>query len=177
MADPVAQVWNALQSGASPIVVVYYADLGLRSAVVDEVVSIAPPDWVVHRCTSVVEALEHPDRLVLLCPQEERTVIEDLDGIRDAFAGRSVPVVLFLLRDGDGARYLRDTLGLVGWVRGSEIDPDLAAAIDEQTERERFEAQTGATVEEWLGRYRAGLEQNDPSGLATTYWALLLERQ
>lgn len=177
MPDPAAEVWNALNSGASPIVVVYYPDLGARRAAVEEVASIASPKWPLHETTTVSDAWEHPDSLVLLIPEDERTVVEDLDGLRDAFGARTRPVVLFLMRDGDGARLLPTTLSLVGWVRGSDVDPDRAADIDEEAERQKFERLTGMTVEAWLVRYRAGEVPADAPGLARTYRALLLERR
>lgn len=177
MADPAAEVWNALNSGATPIVVVYYPDLGARRAAVEEVASIASPRWPLHETSSVPDALEHPDSLVFLIPGDERAAVEDLDGLRDAFGTRRLPVVLFLMRNGDGARLLPETLGLVGWVRGNDVDPDRAAQIDEKAERREFERLTGETVESWLARYRAGDVPADAAGLARTYRALLLERR
>lgn len=177
MADPTAEVWNALNSGATPIVVVYYPDLGVRREAVASVASIASPRWAIHETTSIMDALAHPDDLVFLLPDDELAAVEDLDGLRDAFGARSLPMVLFLVRGGDGVRALPTTLGLVGWIRGNDVDPDLAAEIDEKAERRVFEQLTGESVEAWLGRYRKGDVPTDARGLARTYRALLLERQ
>lgn len=75
MIDVTAQLWNALNSGATPIIVVYYHDLGTRRSVMDQVLSIAPPDWPVRETSSIDEALSQPDALVLLTPQDERRAI------------------------------------------------------------------------------------------------------
>ncbi|WP_152622342.1 hypothetical protein [Archangium violaceum] len=179
MPDPVASIANAIQrDGGDGIVVVYYPDLGVRDWLVSEVESIAAVETSV-RTDSVKDARTHMDSLVLLLPANERAAVEELDGARDQFLEpkRAYPVVLFLLRDGDGARALREAPSLASWVRGSDPDPELLAEVDVEAERRAFEAGAGASPEEWLARWRAKEIPMDASNVVLSYRASLLERR
>lgn len=101
------------------------------------------------------EALDHPDRLALYLPVDEREAVEELDGCRERLRARGpFPLVLFLMRDGAGQRALAEAPGLASWVRGSDPDPELLAEIDPTAERAAFVEATGSAPEEWLARWR-----------------------
>ncbi|ATB35854.1 hypothetical protein CYFUS_001268 [Cystobacter fuscus] len=179
MNNPVASIANAIQrDGGDGIVVVYYPDLGTRDWLVDEVESIAGADMSV-RTDSVAEARQRPDALVLLTPVNERAAIEELDGTRDQLLEprRKHPVVLFLLRDGDGTRALREAPSLASWIRGSDPDPERLAEVDVEAERQAFEAENGASPEEWLSRWRANGIPRDARTVVLSYRASLLEKR
>ena len=136
MNNPVASIANAIQrDGGDGIVVVYYPDFGTRDWLLDEVESIAGAEISV-RTDSVAEARRRSDALVLLTPVNERAAVEELDGTRDQFLEprRKHPVVVFLLRDGEGARALREAPSLASWIRGSDPDPEPGGAPDSSAE-------------------------------------------
>lgn len=179
MQNPVASIANAIErDGGDGIVVVYYPDLGVRDWLVNEVESIASAEVSV-RTGSVEEARRRPDALVLLLPANERAAVEELDGVRDQFLEpkRAHPVVLFLLRDGDGARALREAPGLASWIRGSDPDPERLAEFDVDAERSAFEAEVGTSPEEWLARWRANEVPMGTHTLVLSYRASLLEKR
>jgi len=179
MQNPVASIANAIErDGGDGIVVVYYPDFGVRDWLVNEVESIAGAEVSV-RTSSVGEARERADALVLLLPVNERAVVEELDGVRDQFLEpkRAHPVVLFLLREGDGARALREAPSLASWVRGSDPDPERLAEVDVEAERRVFEAEVGASPEEWLALWRANKIRMEPRTIMLSYRASLLERR
>jgi hypothetical protein len=179
MGNPVASIANAIQrDGGDGIVIIYYPDLGVRDWLVNEVESIADAKSFV-RTGSVAEALRHPEALVLLLPGNEGAAVEELDGVRDQFLEprRAYPVVLFLLRDGNGTRALRGAPSLASWVRGSDPDPELLAEVDVEAERRDFESATGASPEAWLERWRAKEIPMDARTLMLSYRAALLERR
>lgn len=176
MSDPAGALWNALHGGATPIVLVYFPDWGAREATAAAVASFAAPGWEVQRVRTVEAALDHRGGLVLLLPDDEVSAVDALDGLRDAFQDWEVPLVLFLMRAGDGARRLAGSVSLAGWIRGNDVDPDEAAALDPEAERAAFEAQTGETVEEHLRRVRAGEVPGGAAAVARRFRAMLLER-
>ncbi len=175
MHDSASAIWTSLHSGATPVVIVFYGDFGLRRETIAEVLSVAPPAWPAFETRSVDEALARPESLVLLVPDDERAAVEELDGLRDAFRERRLPVVLFLLSDGDGARLLPECLSLPGWIRGGVVDM-AADEVDERVERERFLSLAGCSPEEWLTRYRGGGVDASAASMARTYRAMLIER-
>lgn len=178
MSNPVASIANALERNGDGIVVVYYPDFGVRDWLVGEVESIAGAEDSVHT-DSVREAHAHPEALVLLLPVNERAAVEELEGMRDRFLEpkRAHPVVLFLLRDGDGARALREAPSLASWIRGSDPDPERLSEVDVEAERRAFEAEVGASPEEWLARWRAGNVPMEARTMMLSYRAALLERR
>jgi hypothetical protein len=114
-----------------------------------------------------------------LIPDDERAVVEELDGRRDqllADPSRTQPVIVFLQRDGDGRVALAKAPGLSGWVRGGDVDPERIAEVDVTVDRARFEAEVGRGVEDWLAAWRADMIPRDGESFARAYWAALLER-
>jgi hypothetical protein len=179
MSNPVASIANAIErDGGDGIVVVYYPDFGVRDWLVGEVESSVGAETSV-RTSSAKEAHAHPEALVLLLPANERAAVEELDGMRDQFLEpkREHPVVLFLLRDGEGARALREAPGLASWVRGSDPDPERLAEVDVEAERRAFQAEIGASPEEWLERWRASEIPMETRTVVLSYRAALLERR
>lgn len=178
MRDPIGSVAGALQRDEGGLVIIWYPDLGLRDWLVSEVDSLAPTGTSSIRVSSVEEAIGAPDRTVLLVPVDEREVVLDLDASRDRLLEprRTRPVVLFLLRDGDGQRALaKDAPSLWSWAMGSDADPEALAEIDPAAERAAFEMQHGATPEVWLARWRAGAMPHDAQNFSVAYHAMLLE--
>lgn len=176
MRDGTAALWNALRTGA-PLTVVFYGDLGLRTELIERVESLAPSSWAVQRAASVDEALAAPsDALVMLLPDDEPEAVADLDGSRDRFIDRVAPVVVFLMRGGEGHRRLAQHPSFASWIRGSDVDPEEADAWDPEVAREEFEQETGQTPEAWLAARRGGGQPGSADEVARTYRALLLER-
>lgn len=160
------------------MVIVYYFENDARERLLADVVSLAPPADS-KRTASLGEALANPDSLILLTPEDEANAVVDLDGSRDRFLlpPRTQPVVLFLLRGGDGERALTTCPSLASWVRGQEIDPDKMAQIDGPAGRAKFEQEAGSTPEQWLLAWRSGGLPSTATNLARSYHAMLLEEQ
>lgn len=172
---------SALQRDEGGVAIVWCPDLGLRDWIVSEVESLASPSARPFRTASVEEAIAEPERLSLLIPNDEKATVLDLDGSRDRLRGeshgRSQPIVLFLLRGGDGQRALAEHApSLSSWAGGSDVDPEELAQIDPAAEREEFLERTGATPEAWLVPWRAGATARDGETYALAYWAALLEK-
>lgn len=162
----------------SGVVVVRYPDLGLRDWLIREVEGLANPEAQPIRAASVDEALQNPHRMVLLVPQDERAMVEELDGRRDQLLAppRTQPVILFLLRDGVGYSALAEAPSLSSWVRGSDVDPDRIAEVDVVADRRQFQAEVGRSVEDWLADWRAERIPRNGTNFARAYWAALLEQ-
>ncbi len=176
---PTQAILSAIERDRGGIAIVWSPDLGLRDWLVDETRGLAGAGAAPVVVTSVADALAVPDRLALLVPPDERELLDDLDGSRDLFLDpvRSQPVVVFLLRDGDGARRLAYLPSLASWVRGSDVDPEALAEIDVSAERQRFEADVGESVQAWLRRWRAGDIPQTGAASARAYWAAMIEPQ
>lgn len=179
MRDPIEAILNALDRDTGGVVVVWCPDLGLREWLVEEVESVAAADARPFHTETVEAALAEPERLALLVPRSEREAVLDLDACRDRLleTQRKHPVVLFLLRDGDGQRALAESrASLASWIGGNAADPDALAEVDPVTERTAFVAATGESPEAFLAQWRAGKLTNDAQNLNLSYWASLLER-
>lgn len=184
MRDPIQALANALERDEGGVVVVWCPDFGLRAWFVDEVESLARPEARPLHTTTVEQALAAPDRLALLVPNNEREAVLDLDGSRDRLLGtedgtpaRTQPVVLFLLRDGDGRRALAEEApSLWSWVAGNDPDPEALAEVDVDTERRAFEQETGQSPEAWLAEWRRESLSPSPKTYRLAYRAMLLER-
>ncbi len=177
--NPTQALLSAIERDLGGVAVVWCPDLGLRDWLVDEVAGLAAPDASPFRTASVDESIRTPHRMALLVPDDERAVVEELEGRRDQLLAdppRTQPVILFLLRDGDGRNALARSPSLSSWVRGSDVDPDQLAEVDAASERTRFEADAGQSVEDWLARWRAGAIDRNGETFARAYWAALLER-
>jgi hypothetical protein len=177
--NPTQALLSAIERDLGGVAVVWCPDFGLRDWLVNEVEGLAAPTAAPFRTTSVDEAIKTPDRMALLMPMDERAVVEELEGCREQLLAdppRTQPVILFLLRDGDGRLALAKSPGLSSWVRGSDVDPDLISEVDARADRARFEAEAGRSVEDWLADWRAGMLTHDGESFARAYWASLLER-
>ena len=177
--NPTQALISAIERDLGGVAVVWCPDLGLRDWLIEEVAGLAGSDAQPLRTASVSEAIATPHRLVLLVPQDEAAVVDELEGRRDQFLAdppRTQPVILFLLRDGDGRIALAKAPSLSSWVRGNDPDPDRISELDPVADRVRFEAEVGQTVEAWLAEWRAEKTPRDGESFARAYWAALLER-
>jgi hypothetical protein len=179
MRDPSSSIAALVAGDRGGLAVVYYPDYGLRDWIVSEVETIASAQEDPVRVNNVDQALDHPGRLVLLLPSIEQAVVEELDARREHFLEPPDrrPVVLFLLRGGDGAQALAKAPALASWVRGHDPDPELLAEVDVEAERCAFARKNGSTPEEWLARWRGDALPKDPPTLALAYHAMLLEKR
>lgn len=175
--NPTQALLSAIERDQGGVAVIWYPDLGLREWLVDEVAGLAELGAEPLRTDSVHEAIHTPHRMVLLVPIDERAAVDELEGSRDQLLAppRAQPVVVFLLRDGDGRVALANAPGLSSWVRGSDVDPDRIAAVDVAADRVRFQAEVGRRVEDWLTDWRAGKIPRNGETFARAYWAALLE--
>jgi hypothetical protein len=101
--NPTQALISAIERDLGGVAVVWCPDLGLRDWLIKEVEGLAEPGAQPIRTTSVAEAIQTPHRMVLLVPQDERAVVDELEGCRDQLLAdppRTQPVVLFLLREG-----------------------------------------------------------------------------
>ena len=174
---------GALERDEGGIAVVWCPDLGLREWLVGEVESVARADAYPFRTSSVEEAIAQPERMALLIPNDERAVVLDLEGSRDRLLNdeggarpRTQPIVLFLLRNGDGQKCLAtEAFSLESWIKGSDADPELLAEIDVPKEREAFLQTHGQSPEAWLRAWRAGELPQNTANFQASYRAFLLE--
>lgn len=182
MREPIQTLLGAIERDEGGIAVVWSPDMGLRSWLVGEVESLVPTSAEPFRTASIEEALASPDRMALLVPDDEEATVLDLDGSRDRLRDedhpRTQPIVLFLLRHGDGARALaQQAISLSSWIGGSDADPEALAEIDVVAERARFEEKTGKTPEAWLASWRAEEVPQTGENFAMAYRAMLLEER
>jgi hypothetical protein len=159
MRNAVQSILNAVDRDPGGISVIWCPDLGLREWLVDQVENLAPSGSNPLRVADVESALAEPSRMALLVPKDEHAVVLDLDGSRDRMTqvARTQPIVLFLLRHGDGQRALAEQApSLDSWVRASDADPEALAQVDIAKEHATFVATHGISPEEWLDRWRRG---------------------
>lgn len=178
MRDPVQAMLNAIERDNGGVAVIWCPDFGLRDWLVGEVESIVAGEAAPVRKDNVESALGEPMRMVLLVPHNEREVVLELDASRERLleTQRTQPIVLFLLRGGDGQRALAEgPASLASWIEGSDADPDELAQVDPKVEREDFERDVGETPEEWLEAWREGSRPRTSENFRTAYRAMLLE--
>lgn len=178
MRDPIRSLVRALEQEPGGVAIVWCPDLGLREWLVSEVESIVPPETESQRVATASEAILVRERVVLLVPDDERGTILELDARRGQIGepARTWPIVVFLLREGDGQRALaEEAVGLRSWVGGNVVDPEEIAEIDAEAERGRFEEETGHSPEDWLVRWRSGELPRTAVHLTRAYRAKLLE--
>jgi hypothetical protein len=177
--DPIQSLLTAIERDEGGIAIVWCPDSGLRDWLVDEVESLAPAGIECFRTSTVEAALTEPNGLVLLVPNNERDVVLNLDGSRDRLRNeerpRTQPIVLFLLRGGDGQEALaKEAIALGSWVGGSDTDPEELSQIDLTAEREIFEGREQLTPEVWLARWRSGQLPRTSANFRIAYRASLL---
>lgn len=115
---------------------------------------------------------------LLLIPKDERKVVQDLDASCDRLLEpvRSRPIVLFLMRDGDGARTMAsEAPSLWSWIGGRVSDPEMRAEIDVPRQRAAFEARHGSSPEAWLAWWRSGSLPKTAANFHTAHEAVFLE--
>ncbi len=161
MRETTESLLSAIERDIGGIAIIWCPDLGLRDWLITQVESLAPSAARPFRTDSVEEAIAAPDRMALLVPRDEKETVLELDGSRDRLRGvdtpRTQPVVVFLARNGDGARALAENApSLASWVRGCDADPEELASVDVPAERHRFTERTGKTPEEWLDSWSSG---------------------
>lgn len=181
MRNAIESLLNAIDRDPGGVAIVLCPDFGLRDWLVEQVESLIPEGANAVRVTEVEAALAEPTRLVLLIPKDERGVVLDLDASRDRALqepARSQPIVLFLLRGGDGERTLaNEAPSLRSWVGGSDADPEKRAEVDVPGERAGFETEHGVTPEAWLSKWRLGELPETASNFRTAHEAMLLEER
>jgi hypothetical protein len=157
--DSSASLDSALRRDAGGIAVVYYATLEGLAWNKADVRGLAPAGADPVEVADYESALAHPHRVVLLVPADEVGTVLDMDGGRDRVFSpdRTQPIVLFLLRGGDGDRALHaEATSLRSFVQGSEVDPDREDAVDLDAERRNFAQEAGLTPDAWLAAWAAG---------------------
>lgn len=180
MREPGVALAGAILRDEGGLAIVTCPDLDLRDWLVREVESLAPTDAHPFRTASVAEALREPHRMALLIPLDEAEVVRDLDACRDQALSppRTQPIVLFLLREGDGHRSLAlEAPSAWSWAGGSDVDPEQLAELDIEAERARFAEEAGSTPEAWLRPWRAQQVPRTQENYARAFWAMTLEQR
>lgn len=181
MRNAIQSLLNAVDRDSGGVAVVLCPDFGLRDWLAEQVESLVPEEAYPLRVSNAEDAIAAPTRLALLLPENEREAVLDLDASRDRILhgpGRAHPIVLFLLRDGDGEHALaREAPSLRSWISGSDVDPEKLAEVDVPKERAAFAAKHGVTPESWLTQWRSGSLPQNGENYRTAYDALLIEPQ
>ena len=182
MRDPNQAIISAISRDDGGIAIIWCPlDAGVRDWLIAEVQSFCAPNTNPVQVATVDEAMNEPNRLVLLVPElsDERDVVLDLNGSRDRILNednpRTQPIVLFLFREGEGQRALAEAPSLVSISNGSTPDPEALAEVDVEEERAAFKAQTSQTPEAWLIEWRADGIPHTPKNFIHAYQAMLLE--
>ncbi|WAS97935.1 hypothetical protein [Nannocystis punicea] len=179
MREPGVALAGALARDEGGLTIVTCPDLDLRDWLVKEVESLVPTGAAPFRTTSVAEALREPNRMALLIPSDEAEVVRDLDACRDQALDppRTQPIVLFLLRHGDGHRTLAtEAPSAWSWASGNDVDPEELAELDVDAERAAFTDEAGAPPEDWLVPWRAGQLPRSQENYTRAFWAMTLEQ-
>lgn len=177
MDGPYAALWRMAHAGA-PLIVVIYTDPTARQEWADEIEALLgqlgpPPEHV----QTAGELLDRPDVpvLVLVEPESEPDLVDQLSVMRDRLVERSAPAALFLERDGPGLTLLASREALASFLQGLVVDPEEEEQVDVEAEKQRFHEATGHSLEDWLERYRAGDLPDTLDNSLTYLRALLLE--
>lgn len=173
MRDASGALWK-LAHTKTPIGLVIYSDYEQRNELITELELLAPSGIQVLRVTTPDEAHSHPKALVLLTPPDEGATVLELDGRREQFVDRQVPLLLFLIRGGEGLRVLADAPGLASWLNGSEVEPERLQNLDVAAETQAFIQRTGKNPTEWLAAYEAGTLPETFENILLTHRARLL---
>lgn len=173
MRDASGALWK-LAHTKTPIGLVIYSDYAQRNELLSELELLAPSGIQVLHANTLDEALPQPNALILLTPPDEGATVLELDGRREQFLNRQVPLLLFLLRGGEGLRVLADAPGLASWLNGSEVEPERLQNIDVDAENQAFLARTGKRPDAWLAAYEAGELPETFENILLTHRARLL---
>lgn len=179
MREPGVALAGALERDEGGLAIVTCPDLDLRDWLVREVESLVSTSARAFRTSSVREALDRPECMALLIPVDEVEVVRELDACRDQALEppRTQPIVLFLLRHGDGHRTLAiEAPSAWSWAAGSDVDPEQMAELDVESERASFLGEFCVTPEEWLARWRRHEFKRTAENYARAFWAFSLER-
>lgn len=173
MRDATGALWKLVHT-QTPMGLVIYSDHSQRSELIQELELLVPSGLPVLRTSSVDEVSAHPDKLILLTPLDEAGAVLTLDGRREQFLNRRVPMLLFLLRGGEGLKALSEAPGLASWLNGSEVEPERLQSIDLESQTRAFLERTGKTPEAWLDSYKAGEIPETFENILLTHRARLL---
>jgi hypothetical protein len=173
MRDASGALWK-LAHTKTPLGLVIYSDYTQRDELISELELLAPSGIQVLRATTLDEAHPLAKALVLLTPPDEGATVLELDGRREHFLDRQVPLLLFLLRGGEGLRVLADAPGLASWLSGSEVEPERLQNLDVEAETRAFLERTGKSPEAWLAAYAAGEVPESFENILLTHRARLL---
>lgn len=129
--------------------IVYYTAFDRLAFVVKEIASLVDtPVRIAHDVASLVD-----DALLLIVPDDEAAMIDELD-VRDVLErDREQPIIIMLERDGQGAQRLPFAPHVASMVAGRHVDPDALAELDVVAERAAFEEQHGMTPEAYLNAW------------------------
>lgn len=173
--DPALALVSALYRDRGGVAVVYYPEMSDRTWMVKDVQSLLPPIPAPVITQTLFDCLDSPNAPCLLVPRNEAETVMELDGSRELFiaTGRTQPVVLFLLRDGDGAKALKRAPSIASWLRGSDPDPELLAE-EFGTSVDEFQKAHQQTPSGWIRQWREDGCASDPETLAIAYLALAI---
>ena len=204
MRDATPCLYNAIYRDTGGVAMVFCPDIASRNSLVEEVEDMLPSRECAIRETSVTEALKRPSQLILLVPDDERKAVLELDANRDRMLNpqnmlvlddeefaelglaanlvrmlcppkRCQPMVLFLLREGEGANTLAEKAPSIrSWVGGCDVDPQELALFDPREERAEFERKRKMSPETWLEKWRSGKLRKTALGNRITYIATLI---
>lgn len=166
------------RDGQTSVAIVLWPVVSEIDWLISEIEFLLPTGVKADRASSVDQALQRRDQLILLVPPladgAEAEVVADLESSRDLLLDRAQPLVLFLQRGGPGMAALREHPSLASWVSGSVVDPEALAEVDVEAERREFEATVGEAPERWLARWDAGEQDRTSVNYSRAYWAAML---
>lgn len=149
--------WVALHGG-QPLVVLLYEHPQHRADLLEQLPLLLDQDVAWRQTSEVSDLFDHPEEVVLLCPDDEAAALRALSGQRELLVDRTQPVVLFLLRGGSAQSHLADTdmAGLSSWLQGSIVDIHALETPDVVTGEQDFIALAGQAPADWLRAWREG---------------------
>ena len=177
MSSSTGVLWRILREN-NPIVAVYYPELATRTALIESLKLLAPPEVSLKETSEIEAAFGDLDKIVVLLPDDEVQAVAVLDRRREELRARKAPVVLFLLCDGSGEQRLRSAFALASWLRGREYDPERSLALADSelaAARQEFTKRAGSPPESWLQSWRAGSLPDTLENNLLSHEALSLE--
>ena len=173
MSGATGTLFRILQEG-TPLGLVLYPDLGALGDVIETVQLVAPESLRFIYTRDVEDAFTRLASPLLLTPDDEVATVRTLDGRREALLSREAPVILFLLKGGEGERALRHAPGLASWLQGRAFDPE-PAVVELERERAAFEGLAGRTPRAFLAAWNQGELPDTLTNNLLYQRALLLE--